>query len=1834
MDSRLGHSQARSCSTLLKRSTTIFLAATLLGAFWANSAKAYSPWEWQAIEIRLGSDSPFSQSNISAPDTIYATKQEALGALQALNPSNKSHLLTEETGTNAAFGASEWVQYRYVAPRKDHTTGPWTYSWAYTNNHFGGGAGPGTFSSAEAALDAVLASDLYNECPDGEYEFLFDWVNPNPPSNPEINAVEHQGYRVDYPVPIGCTNRVDTFRIIRNRDVSCPTDYNLVPRHAEPPYCAAHPGIGYIRGRLAECVASEADTRVGNPCDAMTGDKTQTETDYTGAGLKFVRNYHSLHQPSSSGLGVGWMHNYSAHLLEDERFGGLAGLARPHGLYAELRSDGSGGYVSGSGGGIQVVSDAGEWIVHLGDGSQEVYDSTYKLVRLVDQSGTTTTLAYGPDDRLASVTGPYGHSLQFVYTAGRLSSLLDPAGEETTYSYDANDNLVAVHYPDGTSRAYHYEDSSFPNHLTGISDELFNRFATYEYDSIGRAIVSEHAGGAERVELAYNSNNTVVTDSLGATTTYSFSFTTDSQKSRRVNSISRNGDTEFFFNPSNDLQRRVTRYTNARGVATSYSYDAFTSHLTEQIDAADTPLARTTSYQYLGDDNSLPTLVTEPNRTTSYSYDAFGRWLTKSITDLTTTKVRTWVRTYDTQGRILTEDGPRTDVSDVTTYAYYTCTTGYECGQVQTVTNAAGHITTYNGYDANGRLTHMTDPNGLKTALTYDFRGNVSSVIQTPVSGIARTAVMAYDAAGQLQTSSTPDGMVLTYTYTAAQYLASVTDSLGNRIDYDYDAMGNVTDEDAYDPSNTLARALDNVYDLNSRLDTVSNGGFVTDLDFDVVGNLMRETDPKLASTQHSYDVLNRLDQTVDAMTGVIDYGYDDHDNLTSVTSANGVVTNYEYDAFDKLTKEISSDRDITTYTHDEAGNVLTKLDARGMLTSYNYDALGRLSLVTFNGGATIAYEYDTGSNAVGRLNKITDATGTTTWSYDNFGAVTQKVQTIGAIALTTAYSYDAGGRLSTMTMPSGKVLTYGYNIYQRDSVSVDGNTILSGAIYDPFGPVSSWTWGNGSFASRNFDLRGLMSSVTLAGDTRALGYDAAGQLTSALDSSVDDSYDYDLLGRLTSGGPTNAGTAPEPLFTATPVLLASIQTMKNEIGAPPTGPSAPWLTVATKKVTASSAKLALERGQVNTGSIDVKEKIGYVAIEATSGSFVDSGGNTISYEAQTTPEFIQGWGTGCFETAFINTYTSKPVVMAALNTHRGGDGGWLRRCKLNKTVLGLTVDEDKFGDPERRHNKAESAGLVAFSAAFDAQLTDENGSWGMEMAKVTLPSTATTPEFTSVSFRQSFATKPVVIVLPNKSGSNPASVRIRKVTKNGFEVVQVEPAPQNGTHNAMPIHYLAIETGMHTLPDGTKLDVGRKATKKQQHGSGLTDNEAWATVTFGDGTVVSPTQVFDYDANGNRTLLTEFGQSGTYSYLAGSNRLLDSTGPSTKTYSYDLSGNITSDGTYTYGYDDRGRLVDVDSGAVSYVHNGQGQRVSKSNGTQTLFVYDEAGQLIGEYDNTGTAVLEHVWFNGAPVAVLDGTSNHYVHTDQLGTPRVITDGNSVIWRWASDAFGTTAAQEDPDGDSADFTYNLRFPGQYYDDETGVHYNYFRAYDPSTGRYLESDPIGLYGGLNTYAYVDSDPLSAIDPFGNIKWEASVVGGGFGVIGGAAYFYMKFVSQCIDGERAEVDIHALGGGVGVGWKGAAAAISLEFEDFDIAVDPRNLVGPFRMMAAGATVSPVPEMFIGGPGVGASAGWMQVGGAFSTPGLSLTLGLDLSALAVRGRSWIAGEPKFESCSCDSR
>jgi len=243
----------------------------------------------------------------------------------------------------------------------------------------------------------------------------------------------------------------------------------------------------------------------------------------------------------------------------------------------------------------------------------------------------------------------------------------------------------------------------------------------------------------------------------------------------------------------------------------------------------------------------------------------------------------------------------------------------------------------------------------------------------------------------------------------------------------------------------------------------------------------------------------------------------------------------------------------------------------------------------------------------------------------------------------------------------------------------------------------------------------------------------------------------------------------------------------------------------------------------------------------------------------------------------------------------------------------------------------------------------------------------------------------------------------------------------------------------------------------------------------------------FSYDGNGNRSSRTLSGNVTNYTTDANSNRMMSVGGQS---YTYSGDGSRLTDGR-TFQYTSRGRLSGVAQSGLSgiaYFINGLGQRTVKEGPSQFVatgrnhFVYDEAGRLIGEYDTSGSPLTETIYLGDLPVLVYQPGAHYYVHTDQVGAPRMLlrpTTGTGVsnVWVWGIDTFGTNWANEDPDANGVPVVFNLRFPGQYFDKESGLHYNYFRDYDPARGRYLQSDPIGLAGGLNTYAYVESNPLS-------------------------------------------------------------------------------------------------------------------------------------------------------------
>jgi RHS repeat-associated protein len=238
------------------------------------------------------------------------------------------------------------------------------------------------------------------------------------------------------------------------------------------------------------------------------------------------------------------------------------------------------------------------------------------------------------------------------------------------------------------------------------------------------------------------------------------------------------------------------------------------------------------------------------------------------------------------------------------------------------------------------------------------------------------------------------------------------------------------------------------------------------------------------------------------------------------------------------------------------------------------------------------------------------------------------------------------------------------------------------------------------------------------------------------------------------------------------------------------------------------------------------------------------------------------------------------------------------------------------------------------------------------------------------------------------------------------------------------------------------------------------------------------PLETYTYNKTGDRTSASlNGGAAQAYTYTPNTHWLANVAGSAR---SYDANGNTTTANGTTFTYDDRNRLSKA--GTAIYTYNGKGERVAKKSAAQnSLFVYDEGGRLLGEYTNAGAPLQTFLWMDDALVGIRQGSATYYVETDHLGTPRNVVDPttNNAVWTWTllGNAFGT----DNPIASS--FSLNLRYPGQYYDSENGWNYSLFRNYEPPSGRYGESDPIGLGGGITTYGYAGLSPLMGVDPSG-------------------------------------------------------------------------------------------------------------------------------------------------------
>ena len=879
--------------------------------------------------------------------------------------------------------------------------------------------------------------------------------------------------------------------------------------------------------------------------NAGTGNNYQDSVDIGnsspgGIPVELAMSYNSK-SPTDGPFGYGWTHNYDLSLEVVQ--------TQPQTRLRIWDSDGKALYFtqvrqttseeipftgeSGVKDRLKQIISTGEYLLRRKDSNLTYkFASDGKLTQIFDTNGNTLTMTY-TGNLLTQVSNNFGKALSIQYNGdNRISSVTDPKGQTVLYGY-TNGDLTSVTYPDTNSVSYAYS----AHQLTDKYDTNNNLIGHWGYDSKGMATsyysYLKNGVPQDQITLEYEHQLTKVTDSVG-TTNYTIQNVQGIYIVKESEGCSSCGSQHKRFTYDQRLNLvSVTSVGDTGDVTTQYVYDdpvipwEQLGDVLQKTEAAGLSEQRVTNYSYTHDTND-PILVRQrvetkasvvasnQNRASTTNYDASGNLTSRVetgyvlVNEVPTQRTYTTSYQYNSYGQLTQIDGPRTDVSDITTQEYYPNTSdqGNNRGQLKAIVNALNQRTEFSNYDANGNVGTITDPNGIVTQRTYDQRNRL--LTSTNLSTNAQTQY-SYDARGNLYIVILPEGNTITSTYDLANRLTDITDSLGNHIHYEYDVEGNRTHEETKDPQGTLKKYLDFTYDAYNRLKRIVNPDTnYTEYTYDALGNRTNVKDPKNNNTVYAYDNLRRVVTMTQPIQTITHYGYDTHDNLTIVTDPKGNTTQYQYDDFGRRIKVISPDTGTTIYSHDEAGNISQKIDARGTVVNYTYDVLNRITAAQFTDQTqNITYSYDSTSvtNGKSRLTGRVDSSGSYAFWYDAQGNLSREDKTISNVLYTTQYAYNLDNNLTSTIYPTGRTVTYTLDqtgrITQVDT-TLNGNpkTLASSISYLPYGWITELTFGNGLSLSHGYDNQYRTSSIVVGSVmSRTYDYDPNGNITSILDA-------------------------------------------------------------------------------------------------------------------------------------------------------------------------------------------------------------------------------------------------------------------------------------------------------------------------------------------------------------------------------------------------------------------------------------------------------------------------------------------------------------------------------------------------------------------------------------------------------------------------------------------------------------------------------------------------------------------------------------------------------------
>jgi len=1027
---------------------------------------------------------------------------------------------------------------------------------------------------------------------------------------------------------------------------------------------------------------------------------------------------------------------------------------------------------------------------------------------------------------------------------------------------------------------------------------------------------------------------------------------------------------------------------------------------------------------------------------------------------------------------------------------------------------------TVENYTLSGQISSIKTRNGLTTSLGY-----TSSLLSTVTGPFGQSLSFQYDTLNRLTTMIVPDGNVFNYAYDQYNNLRSVTLPDGNARMYGYsnplfvNLMTSLYDENGNKSSwtyDSTGRALTSQMYNGTQLLTLSYTTSTSTKAVDALGN----TTTYALTTNSGLVQPSSVNGAPLLAAGGAAFGYDGNGFVNSVTDFDGNVTKYTFASNGEETSRTdaygTSIARTTTTAWSSSFHLPVKVTELGRTTSYTYDASGDLTKASVTDG-TYTRNWTYTYNSTPLLISAADGLGnTTTYTYDTSGNIKTIKNPLGQV--TTFNSYNADGWLLSMTDANNLTTTFTYN-WRGQVLTKDVGTEETTYTYDGMGNLTQILLYDDSYLNYTYDWNERLVNVQdAAGDTTSLSYDGMSNIiganvynpSGALKLTV--TYSFGTANRLL----TMNGAALGETTTYTWDNQGNLLSVKDPLGH-----------VTTYGYDALNRRIVLTDALGKTATYtynnldqltQVKDPLGLTTTYSYDGlddqlgqSSPDSGVTSYIYDAAGNLKSLTD------AVGNTTTYVYDALNRTVTETYTGGgniswvyDSGTGAIGHLSKMTDLTGTTSYTYDSHSRILSKSQVTSGVTLATSY---LYDGYGrpQW------VTYPSGVffeygydAAGRVDSVGYSFAATTTTYFPFGPVTGWTEPNGTKLLR----SFD--------QDGRITGIT---LSSTTTANINTQTLTYDNANRITELQE--TGLSNqfynyDSVDRLTSYFNGTA---TTSYAYDTNGNRLSSTLSGTT-TYNYTASTNKLSGLIGTTTQSFTYNSDGNQTYDGTNTWSYDGRGLAVSVTAAAATttYGTNGFGERLSKTatgiSGGKNEYVYDEQGNLIGEYGSTGTAIEETVYLpdtpmatllngtglagfgsNPSPIAVMtaSGATIYSTSPDWRNTPHIIQDSTKTLaWEWQPDPFGKTAPS------APSLTYNFRYPGQFADNESATNWNGSRIYSYNTARYNQTDIFGLGaampGSYSTYPYVGSNPLTRIDPKGYQGIPANpvvvVVGAGF------------------------------------------------------------------------------------------------------------------------------------------